>query len=30
MKYDDLVDPCMSVSEKKLTRKKLSAEYYKK
>ena len=30
MIYDDLVDPCMSVCEKKLTRKKLSAEYYKK
>ena len=30
MKYDSLVDPCMSISEKKITRKKLSAEYYKK
>ena len=30
MEYNSLIDPCMSVSEKKVTRKKLSAEYYKK
>ena len=30
MEYNSLIDPCMSVSEKKVTRKKLSAKYYKK
>ena len=30
MEYDCLIDPCMTVIEKKITRKKLSAEYYKK
>ena len=30
MEYNSLIDPCMSVSEKKVARKKLSAKYYKK
>ena len=30
MEYDSLIDPCMTIREKKITRKKLSAEYYKK
>ena len=30
MEYDCLTDPCMTIREKKITRKKLSAEYYKK
>jgi hypothetical protein len=28
--HDSLIDPCMSLEEKKITRKKLSKEYYKK
>ena len=28
--HDSLIDPCMSLDEKKITRKKLSKEYYKK
>ena len=30
MEYDSLIDPYMTIREKKITRKKLSAEYYKK
>ena len=30
IRHDSLIDPCMSLEEKKMTRKKLSKEYYKK